>query len=462
MIILLSLFACQPDKEPAATTESAAPEEPMPEVWGVAPAEDHDPSPDVVEVHLQAALTTVEWVEGESTEVWAYNGQIPGPLIQVRLGQTLRVMFENDLEEDETTIHWHGMRISDQMDGVPMIQDPVQPGESFTYEFTPPDPGSYWYHPHVSANEQIERGLQGVLIVHEPDAPAVDKDRYFVLDDASLRSNGSLYGFAMDHMTRMMGRWGNTLLVNGQTSMLTDTVRPGSVERWRIVNTANARPMYISISGADLRVVATDGTRLAEPWTDDGRIEVPIGRRFDLEVIPHLDAETVTLINEVRDGYQWEEIPIFEATVAGDPGPGEPLDWAAPTLPEVEEPVQEVSVTLDAGEDEDGALIWTVNGEAYGDHSEIPVSGNTPTRITLTDASGLDHPFHLHGQFFQVLSREDRQLDRDRGHLDTVMVGARETLVLYTSFDNPGVWMAHCHILEHAELGMMAELVVSE
>lgn len=464
LLPLLSLFACG-SKDPVAKpdTQDTGAETPPPEVWGVAAAEDHDPDPDVVEVHLAAAPTSVDgWDEDGPTEVWAYNGQVPGPLIQLWEGQELRVLFENQLPEDETTIHWHGLRIDDEMDGVPMLQDPVAPGETFTYTFSPPDTGSYWYHPHITTNEQVERGLQGPLIIHEADSPQADRERFFVIDDVYLRGDGQIVGFSGDHMTDMHGRYGNNLLVNGSTDLLTDETRPLGVERWRVVNTANAREMWVAVTGASWRVIAVDGTLLPEPYTTE-RADLPPGRRVDLEVIPDADATTVTMSVELPEGVaSWESYPVFEATVTGEPGAGEPLDWGAEPLPVPEETTQEVTLNLNAESDEDGDLIWVVNGQVYGDHEAILVEGNTPTRLVVRDRSGLDHPFHLHGQFFQVISREGEVDPEDVGLLDTVMVGGYEELELYTTFDNPGTWMAHCHILEHAELGMMAELVVSE
>jgi FtsP/CotA-like multicopper oxidase with cupredoxin domain len=100
-------------------------------------------------------------------KVWAYNGQVPGPVLRVRLGETLRVHFTNNLPE-ETTIHWHGVRLPNAMDGVPGVtQPPVPPAGEFVYEFTPKDAGTFWFHPHVRASEQVERGLYGVLVVED-------------------------------------------------------------------------------------------------------------------------------------------------------------------------------------------------------------------------------------------------------------------------------------------------------
>lgn len=456
--MLLILLACTP-ASPTDTGAAPGEEAPLPDVWGPPPAGDLDPEPGVVEVHLTASRSEVSWVDDGPTSVWAYNGVVPGPLIQARLGDTVRVVFENDLDE-ATTIHWHGLRIDDEMDGVPAVQDPVEPGEQFVYEFTPPDAGSYWYHPHMRSYEQIERGLQGTLIVHEPDAPAVDRDRYFVIDDVALTGKGSIQRFSMSGMDQMMGRYGNTLLVNGSTDLLTDEVRPGGVERWRIVNTANARTMWVDVTGARWRVIAIDGTLLPEPYETE-RFQVPVGRRVDLEVIPDLDAEAVGLRVALPDGSDWSEYPVFEGTPAGDAGPGEWAQWPAAPLPDLLDTEQELILLLNA-ESDGSDLSWTINGETYTEGEGFEVQAHVPTRIIIKERTGMEHPFHLHGQFFQVIARNEEVDPTDLGQLDTVLVNGNDRVDLYTTFDNPGVWMAHCHILEHAELGMMTEMHVTE
>ncbi len=454
MTLLLAL-ACTP--ETPVKTDTAEAETPLHEVWGIAPAEDFDPDPGVVEVHLEAAKAEVQWVEEGPTEVWAYNGQVPGPLIHARVGDTLRVVFDNGLPSDDTTIHWHGLRIPDDQDGVPMIMDPVGPGESFTYEFTLPDAGTYWYHPHVAANEQVERGLQGAIVIDEPEPPAVDKDRYFVVDDVLLADDGRVEGhFANpDGMTVMMGRYGNTLLTNGSTELLVDTMRPGAVERWRFLNSANARPMKIDVQGADWRVVGTDGGLLEEPYTV-GKQEIHPGQRFDVEVRAP-EAGSVVELQMVIDGTRY---PVFTATVEGEAIDEHDVSWPAAGLPEIMPAEQVIEVEL--GADTSGSeLLWTVNGLAYEEGQMIDVIGDVPTTLHLTETSGLDHPFHLHGQFFQVVDREGEPAD-EPGLRDTVVVRGQGEVTVFTGFENAGRWMAHCHILEHAEAGMMTEYDVSE
>lgn len=446
MLMPLLLLACQ-------APPSAAPGG-LPAVWGPEAAVDHDPADDVVEVHLTAGHGTVEWVEGETTEVWAYDGQVPGPLIQARVGDLVRVEFTNELDEP-TTIHWHGMRIPDEMDGVPAVQDPVQPGETFVYEFVAPDPGSFWYHPHVRSHDQIERGLQGLLVVHEEAPPVVDRERYFTLDDVLLRAGTILPATNIPHMDAMHGRFGNTLLINGETDVQRDVVPAGSVERWRLVNTANARPMTVEITGATWRVMAVDGTLLEEPW-EPPRLMLPVGRRFDVQVAPD-GTGPVRLVSVVRTNAGRQEIPLFEGLVTGSRGPAALPDFDAPELPAPRAVEQEVVIELDAGS-QDGSLAWTINGDVYGEGDAIPVQAHRPTRILVREHSGLDHPFHLHGQFFRHVEGGAAV----PGQLDTILMRGGDEVELYSEFDNPGVWMAHCHILEHAELGMMTEVHVSE
>src|SRR6266852_13389 len=123
------------------------------------------------------------------TEVWAYGGIVPGPVVRLRQGEPARIVVENRLDED-TTVHWHGIRLPNAMDGVPgLTQPPIKPGGTFTYEFTPPDAGTFWYHPHANSLQQLGRGMAGALIIDEPESVAVDRDVLWMLTDWRLRSN---------------------------------------------------------------------------------------------------------------------------------------------------------------------------------------------------------------------------------------------------------------------------------
>jgi FtsP/CotA-like multicopper oxidase with cupredoxin domain len=470
MFPIFVLLACAPSDDSRADVntelaDTAEQEElviPLPEIWGPAPVQDRVETGDLVEIGLTAMVTEQDWFGEGSFEGWTYDGQWPGPLIQIRQGQTLRVNFQSELDEP-TTIHWHGLRIEDAMDGVPAIQDPVEPGEGFTYEFTPPDPGTYWYHPHVRSHAQIERGLHGMLIVHEADAPVVDQERAFVLDDILLDTLGRLESSEIVGMESVHGRLGNRLLVNGSLEALSGELRDGAVERWRLVNTANARTLQVTVVGARWRVIGVDGTLLPEPY-EARYLYMPVGRRFDLEVIA--EEETVQLqVLLPADGGGTTELVVFTGTVDDEPSEvsldGEWLDWGAAPLPELKTPRQSMQMEFDGFVDNDELVTWTINGQSWGDHEVMEVDGHTPTQITLRDVSGRPHPFHLHGQFFQVISRNGNP-PMYPGLLDTVQMSGNDEVVIQTDFDNPGLWMAHCHILEHAERGMMTQIRVSD
>lgn len=435
---------------------------PLPPIAGLTAVPDTDATPDVVEVSLTAAEMSASFVEGTTTPVWAYNGQVPGPLIQARVGDTLIVNFTNDLPEP-TTIHWHGLRVPDVMDGVPAIQDPVQPGDSFRYEFVLPDAGTFWYHPHVRAHEQIERGLQGMLVVHEAEPLQDVTQRAFVLDDVLLDESGAFYTFDVDnsHPLQVHGRNGNTLLFNGRTEPVQGTVTPGIPERWRLVNTANTRTLWAEVRGARWRVVGVDGGRVSEPYTTE-RVRLPVGRRYDLEVIPTGREDEVALdvaLPTAEGG--WDRYSAFTATLDWtDPGTGTPPPWPVVEPEPRPEPEQEVVLTFD-GRGGGTNIEWTINDEVWGQHDPLEVRAHTPTRLVIREASRAAHPFHLHGQFFQVVSRNGQPVD-EPGLFDTVLLTGDDEVELFSMMDNPGRWMAHCHILEHAARGMMTEMVVLE
>jgi FtsP/CotA-like multicopper oxidase with cupredoxin domain len=339
------------------------------------------------------------------------------------------------------------------MDGVPVLQEPVEPGESFTYEFVLRDAGTFWYHPHVRANEQIERGLQGMIVVHDAEPLAHDVERAFVLDDASLRDRGGFYGFGLSGMDAVHGRHGNVLMANGETDLLEDAVTAGTVERWRIVNTANARTLWFDVKDADWRIIAIDGTLLERPLAGE-RTPLPVGRRFDVEVAIRGDVAPTLAVELPASATEWDTLPVFTGTLAETGEDGSFIAWNEPALTARAAIEQEVEVVFGV----EGGPVWTINGSPYDEGSDIPVRADTPTRITVRDTTGAEHPFHLHGQFFELESRGSGPMWP--GQLDTVLVGPQEEVELYTRFDNPGTWVAHCHILEHAALGMMTTFTV--
>jgi FtsP/CotA-like multicopper oxidase with cupredoxin domain len=448
-----------------AGADAAVPDEPaFPPVLGVEPLEDVNDDPAVVEVELTATLVDREIEDDLTLPMMAYNGLVPGPLLQARVGDEIVVHFTNDLDQP-TTIHWHGLRISDQMDGSPRIQDPVPPGGTFEYRFVAPEAGSFWYHPHVAANEQIERGLYAPIVIRDQYDPEYDAERYLLLDDALVDPEaGDFVPFLANHMEAMHGRFGNLLLTNGRPSPEARAeVDEGTVERWRIVNTANARTMELELDGASFRVIGTDGGLLREPYDAD-YLFVAVGQRYDVEVRYDQPgtAEMLSIVptvdenGDVRDG----AVPTFTVEVTATGVAPREIPW--PDLPArpVREADEEVTITMTGEAGGEHGLMWMLNGEA---HPEEPLfefrEGETVRMILVNDSGMVEHPFHLHGQFFEILDDETGWPGQP-GLKDVVLVPGSRTVEILAYFDNPGRWMAHCHILEHQELGMMGEIVV--
>jgi FtsP/CotA-like multicopper oxidase with cupredoxin domain len=224
---------------------------------GPATLEDSDPAPGRVEVELRAAPAQWEFLPGKPAEVWAYHdgtapdaeASVPGPVLELELGDEVVVHFRNDLP-DETTIHWHGMRVPHGSDGTLVSQAAVAPGESYDYRFTATDAGLFWYHPHVEGDVQVERGLYGAVVVRGGVEPDVAADRIFVLDDVKVEADG-LLSTRTAALDVMLGRQGNVLLVNGRKRPSL-AVAPGSRERWRFVNAAHGRDFRLALEGHEL------------------------------------------------------------------------------------------------------------------------------------------------------------------------------------------------------------------
>ncbi|MDH5578097.1 MAG: multicopper oxidase domain-containing protein, partial [Betaproteobacteria bacterium] len=217
-----------------------------------------------------------------ATGVWAYNGTVPGPVLRARQGDRLRVHVENALEE-ATTVHWHGIRLPNAMDGVPYItQRPIEPGASYTYEFALPDAGTFFYHPHQRSYEQVGRGLAGALIVAERAPPEVDRDVLWVLADYRLNADASIrdgFGSFMD--VSHAGRIGNTVTLNGGMPE-TFRVRAGERIRLRLINAAPARVFALEFRGHRPWVIALDGQPVEPHQPEGGAVVLGPAMRADL------------------------------------------------------------------------------------------------------------------------------------------------------------------------------------
>jgi FtsP/CotA-like multicopper oxidase with cupredoxin domain len=232
------------------------------------------------------------------TDVWSYGDRVPGPEIRVRQGEPIRIMVENQLNED-TTVHWHGVRLPNAMDGVPgLTQAPIKPGEQFVYEFTPPDAGTFWYHPHADSLQQLGRGLAGPLIVEERDTVPVDRDILWVLSDWRLRSDAQIAsGFGRPMEAAMSGRVGNTGTVSEQVSC-----RAGERIRLRLINCALARIMALRFEGHRPVVIAIDGQPCEPHEPEGGRLV--LGPAMRLDVIVDMQGELGRRYSVTDEYYQ--------------------------------------------------------------------------------------------------------------------------------------------------------------
>jgi len=412
------------------------------------------------EVRLKAgpARLGVVGAPHPDTDVWTYNGAFPGPEIRLRQGDRLRVRLANGLPQ-ETTIHWHGIRLPNAMDGVPhLTQKPVPPGGEFLYEFELPDAGTFWYHPHASSAEQLGRGLVGALIVEERTPPAFDRDVVWVLSDLRLdREAGITPDFNAPFDASHAGRLGNTVLVNGRVpgSFALDA---GERVRLRLVNAANARIFRLNFEGHAPQVIALDGHPVA-PHLVSGGLRLGPGMRADLLLEAAGEPGrryTVTDDFFARGAYRLLELAYTDKRAPARmlPAPQLPANpLAEPDLARAER----LKLVLGGGamRPRQPQGMWSINGLSPrgGSHARHePMFRLKRGRSYVFEAmndTAWHHPFHLHGVAFRSLG-EPHQPWRDTALVDP---GARAEFAFVA--DNPGDWMIHCHILEHQEAGMM-------
>jgi FtsP/CotA-like multicopper oxidase with cupredoxin domain len=450
----------------------------------------------VVTAHLTPQPVTLD-LGGPTVSTWAYGQQLPGPLVRARAGDLLRIRVDNHLAAD-TSVHWHGVALRNDMDGVPGVtQEPIRPGGSFTYEFTAPDPGTFFYHPHVGV--QLDRGLYGPLIIDDPSDPGdYDAEWVLVLDDwvdgtgrtpdqvlasltaTSSTSSGGMSGMSgMDHgMSGMdgsgMSGMGESMtssvlggagdvsypyyLINGRvpTAPLTLTGKPKQRVRLRLINAGTDTAFRVALGGHKLTVTHTDGYPVTPASTD--ALLVAMGERFDVEVT-------------LADG-------IFPLVAAPEGKTGTParalLRTGAGSAPAVTVRPAELDGQLTLGYDlraSDAARLpaasvdrthtvllagsmspyrWTMNGRTYPDSRPLPVKQGERVRLQFSNHSMMFHPMHLHGHTFALPGGGARK--------DTVIVRPMTTMGVDLDAANPGQWMIHCHNLYHAEAGMMTTL----
>jgi FtsP/CotA-like multicopper oxidase with cupredoxin domain len=460
--------------------------------WGFAlPLRRSFAEPEINEYRLTTKQAVVN-LTGDGhpdTAVWAYDGTVPGPEHRVRQGDPLRLVVNNKLGED-TTVHWHGIRLPNAMDGVPgLTQKPIRPGESFSYEFTPPDAGTFWYHPHADTLQQIGRGLAGALIVEEREPVAVDRDLLWFIEDWRLNEIGQITpGFGNRMEAGMSGHIGNTVTVNGRVPNRV-SVKAGERVRLRIVNAALARIVRLHFEGHRPVVVGHDG-QPCEPYVSEGG-RLVLGPAMRTDLIIDMNGKPGQSYRVIDDFYQDLAYKLVDLVYASErPARDHPLDapLGLPANPLAEPDLaaaERHEIALQGGmmggmgmRASGGMMIggmgmmgmggatWAMNGMSMtgdGQPNMPPIltlrKGQSYV-LALRNETAWWHPMHLHGHSFRVINRNGKP-NPLREWRDTVLMPPRESADIAFVADNPGDWMFHCHVTDHQEAGMMSVIRIA-
>jgi FtsP/CotA-like multicopper oxidase with cupredoxin domain len=399
-------------------------------------------------LRLKAEAVTQQILPDEErvTAMLGFNGSTPGPELRVRRGERVNIEVENGLEEG-TAVHWHGVRLENQMDGVPMLtQELIEPSDTKTYSFVPPDEGTYWYHSHYISHEQVARGMMGALIVEDETPPDVDHDITVLMADWQMLEDGRLSDkFADMHSVAHGGYMGNF----ARAFLSQDQVKTGDRVRLRLINVATNRIFPVAISGVSGSLVALDGMALAVPRSMENLVLAP-AQRADLivDVTGPVGFDMMT-----RQGpYRLADLVV--SGINSDRRAGPILALTPPVVTTPAEPTQNLILTMMGGAmggRHDGDNIWAFNN--LSDLQSDPFGrfqrGET-VRITMVNDTAFPHGIHLHGHHFYEVDESGALGDLR----DTTLVDAGESRDIICVFDNPGRWLIHCHMLSHAIGGM--------
>lgn len=396
----------------------------------------------------------------------------------------MEVRLDNRLGE-HTSIHWHGVRVPNAMDGVPYVtQPPVQPGQSFTYAFTPPDAGTFFFHPHCDTAQQLGRGLAGILIVDGdvPDGEDFDDDIVCVIKDWRVGADGKFLPFVALPGAGRAGTFGTVRTVNGIVSPVIPTMHGANI-RLRLINVDSTRICEIGVEGAETYVIAIDGNPVSpfklETWRLGPAMRLDLAvhsfDRTQVKVLDYFAAEPVTLATLDMPGYRKRsrapDMPVLKPAALPEPDLARAtkhllaLGASAvasnyPNPPPIVLPNGK-SISLADNLCLTGRTLWAIDGKSWPEqgHRKMPPPLMTVRRgehvaIEWHNTTPHPHPMHIHGHTMKVLSAS--VMKRPVHHADTVLVMPNERVEVAFVAGNPGNWMIHCHIIEHQDTGMMA------
>lgn len=410
------------------------------------------------------------------TDVWAFGGSVPGPTLRATRGREFRARLVNGLDRP-VSMHWHGVRLANAMDGVAGLTQPaVPPGGFFDIGFTPPDAGSFLYRPLVigQSGELTDRGLSGLFVVEDADPPLVDREIELLVDDWRLDAEGRPEPFGSIADAAGLGRLGNLLTVGGKPAPWRETVAPGARLRLRIANCCNARILRIRFDRLKAWTIGVQGqpTDSFEPL----RAMLPLfpGARYDVivEAPPEPDVEAA-----VSGMLGTGETPLLSLRTEGRSSAGRPPVAPLPDNPLLPPAIRlqgatRVEMLIQGGAIRtadgfapyagDPSRIWTVNGVAGPLFSGKPlfsVKRGTPVVLALVNRTALPQVLHLHGHSARYLHPFDDGWEPY--WLDTVLAPEGKTTRIAFLADNPGRWLIGSTILERLDTGLAAWFQVS-
>ena len=411
--------------------------------------------------------------KGPTRGIMTYgDAEIP-PVLRMRRGEAFALRLDNRLDEP-TTIHWHGLRIDNKMDGVPFLTQPyVYGGDGFDYAFTPPDAGTFWYHPHCNTLEQMGRGLAGLIVVEDPADPAFDAEIVLNLRDWRLGGDGQFIAQFKPRDAARAGTFGTVRTANWRQSPQYDAPAGGLV-RLRLAATDVTRILALQVEGAEATVIALDGNPAATRFALDHLLIGP-GQRLDLALrMPDMEG-AVAALKDLR-GTKPATLATFRATGASLKRDARDLPLLSQNpLPEPDlSNATEIPFILSASAEErpkDGICgslgynFWAINKVPWADDTGDPTAPLAEMKAGRTYIFNVEnptpqvHPLHLHGLVFRPMNSNKQAI---RPHFsDTYLILPDEKVQLALVADNPGDWVFHCHIIEHQKTGMTSYVRVT-
>ncbi|MBW5445331.1 multicopper oxidase domain-containing protein [Cohnella sp. CFH 77786] len=400
---------------------------------------------------LSARQGKVTLASGAEIDAWTYNGEV-APELRVRQGEMIEVKLVNQDVDAGVTIHWHGYNVPNAMDGVPgMTQNVVKPGQSFTYKFRANQEGSYWFHSHQQASEQVAKGLFGALIVDPKQEDDTYDEEVILINHRWKTGQGRVNAFGI------------------QDGEQFKQIEPGKKVKLRVINTDKLSRKYL-LQGASYRITSIDGVRIQNPdsLSDRTAFRLGAGGRYDVAFTMPNHPVLFQLGDDRNDRNPsfvfYTDTPPANPAFQAESGLFDPSDYGKPVVN---------AITAAAKFDREFKMIlgnkmgfyngkftflWTINGEVYPHVPTLVVKEGDKVKTTFVNKSLAEHPMHLHGHHMTVLKKNGEKV-KTPWMTDTLNVLPGESYEVGFVADNPGMWMDHCHNLDHAATGMILHLM---